>query len=114
VARCDQKTTGIDVQSLGNAFDCLKGQVAFATFKAPEVGPVPGQDFSEGFLGETPASPGVASDSLQQSPASRPESSSYTVTKCYLTVYRLITSVNSNPQFRGQHGDNQKAEGGRW
>lgn len=86
-----QQIEGINADLVGDALQALEGEVAFATFDAAHVGAVVTEDVGEGFLAEATGlavGPEVAAQGALQVSLH-----GCNITKCYLTVYRLMSSV---------------------
>lgn len=87
-----QQVERVDGDLGGDPLDTLQGQVPFASFDAAHVGPMDLKDIGEGFLAQSAGisyRPQVPADGALQVSFGHRE----TVPVCYLTVYRLISSV---------------------
>lgn len=87
-----QQVERVNIDLGGDSFDALEGEVALASLDTAHVGPMDLKDIGEGLLAQSAGlsnRPQVPADgALQVSFGHR-----HTVPVCYLTVYRLISSV---------------------
>ncbi len=99
-----KKGESLDTKQIGKPFDPSQTEISFAAFQSTDIGPVISENVSEGLLGQT----AVPTDRCQiaaEDPLQFSLGHPVIVRDCYLTVYRLISSVAASRAALGNLAD---------